>query len=300
MGDIVRASKDQLIRAGYDFDSKPIKNLLELLQNYENQENTFIPKEGDHLWHPRLIGNLFARLIKGENLPDKRVVDSSKDLITKHLTYPWQKYLLEHIPQELFFDLPEEISNQTSMWRFSTYDNFLSDVVNTGGAMCATLLSMFFKPKTVVEFGVDAGWTTLLFCRCNPEARIHAIDNRARIQYNNLPTGCVALWHNINNLSLHIMNSYDFDMSGKVDLCFIDGCHDLPEVKLDTERAWENRNKDGDWCIAWDDYHPSNPDVFNTVNDFCKKVGHQLNKINAWQWIGSKNISEQNLMNYGI
>jgi hypothetical protein len=94
------------------------------------------------------------------------------------------------------------------------------------------------------------------------------------------------------------MNSYDFDMAGKVDLCFIDGDHNLPTVKLDTERAWENRNWAGDWCIVWDDYHENNSDVFNTVNDFCKRVGHQLNKINAWYWIGSKDISENDLMNY--
>jgi hypothetical protein len=192
MADIVRAAKEQLIRAGYDLNSNHIKNLLTLLETYDNQENSYEPMEGDHLWLTRLIGNLFSKLIKFENLPDKRV-ENLKTCKLPTLQHFWQNYLLKHFPQETFFNLPDEISNRTSMWRFATYDNFLSDILNTGGVMCATLLSMFFKPKIIVEFGVDAGFTTLLFCRCNPQARIHAIDNKGRIQYNNLPTGCVPL-----------------------------------------------------------------------------------------------------------
>ena len=86
-------------------------------------------------------------------------------------------------------------------------------------------------------------------------------------------------------------------MPNQVDLCFIDACHFLPEVELDTWRAWENRNTKGDWCIAWDDYNENNPDVFNTVNKFVEEVGMPLQKIGSWYWIGTKIVSEDELSN---
>jgi hypothetical protein len=84
-------------------------------------------------------------------------------------------------------------------------------------------------------------------------------------------------------------------MKGKVDLCFIDADHFLPAVRRDTERAWENRNTNGDWCIAWDDYHENNQDVFNTVNEFVKEVNYPLQKIASWFYISNITISENDL-----
>jgi hypothetical protein len=78
-------------------------------------------------------------------------------------------------------------------------------------------------------------------------------------------------------------------------LCFIDADHFLPAVEKDTWRAWDNRNVEGDWCIAWDDYHVNNQDVFNTVNEFVNKVGYPLQKIASWYWIGSKTMTENDL-----
>jgi hypothetical protein len=90
-------------------------------------------------------------------------------------------------------------------------------------------------------------------------------------------------------------NSWDFELPGQVDLCFIDADHFLPSVEKDTWRAWDNRNVEGNWCIAWDDYHVNNQDVFNTVNEFVNKVGYPLQKIASWYWIGSKTMTENDL-----
>jgi hypothetical protein len=215
----------------------------------------------------------------------------------------WQRYVLSCFPKEEFYELPEDIYRLSAMHKYSTYNKFVWDTVVRNGCIASATLSLAFKPKVVVEFGVHGGFTTLLLCKINKNARIHAVDNSsiladyANVMYPRLPTCYVPLMHNVKNLSLHIMDSYMFDMFGKVDLCFVDGDHFNSGVEWDTWRAWANRNKEGDWCIAWDDYHPNNPDVYNIVNDFVKEVGYPLQKIVSWVWIGNKEISENDLIN---
>ena len=207
----------------------------------------------------------------------------------------WQKYLLDCFKKEEFYNLPERVSSQPAMWRFATYDALVEDTMQRNGPIAAACLSILFKPKIIVEMGVHAGWTTLLLCKLNPQARVHAVDIRGRTDGTDVPICYVPLMHGVPNLSLHIMKSWDFKVPGTIDLCFIDGDHFLPAVERDTWTAWENRNQNGDWCIAWDDYHPNNPDVKNTVDDFCKQVGYPLQKIASWYWIGSKTMSEEEI-----
>jgi hypothetical protein len=182
--------------------------------------------------------------------------------------------------------------------RFASWDILKEDTLERNGAVAAACLSMLFRPKVIVEFGVKVGWTSLLLCRLNPKARVHGVDVSGRVYQTFLPTGYAPLMHEVKNYSLHLMNSWDFDMKGKVDLCFIDADHFNPAVTKDTWRAWENRNTEGDWCIAWDDYHPNNPDVFSTVNDFVKEVGYPLQKTMSWYWIGTKSLLESEI--YGL
>jgi hypothetical protein len=123
------------------------------------------------------------------------------------------------------------------------------------------------------------------------------VDIRTRPNNTHVTVGYIPLAHKVNNLNLYIMNSWELKLPGQVDLCFIDADHFLPAVEKDTWTAWNNRNKDGDWCIAWDDYHPNNPDVKNTVDKFCAEVGYPLQKIASWHWIGSKTAHENDLRN---
>lgn len=294
---IKKFALDMLARAGYEKDHPIYGNILSLVDVYSTLDLSYERKSNQGMdWDSHETSKLFAKLVRFENLPDKRGVGVAIDYSA--LRFPWQRFILDKIKREDYTNFPESVSEQVSMWKYCTYDMVLSDVVNTGGCMCAALLSMLYRPKVIVEMGVHAGFTTMLFCELNPDAIVHGVDLHSRCSDNKMPTGYAAMMQDVRNLRLHFMNSWEFDLSGKVDLCFVDANHSLPDVKLDTERAWENRNNDGEWCIAWDDYHPANPDVYNTVNGFCAKVGMPLNKINAWYYIGTKSMSERELENF--
>lgn len=217
---------------------------------------------------------------------------------------PWQYYALSCFPKESFYEFPDFIRKaHTDFERYSSHERFVWDTIERCGCIAATTLSMLFKPKVIVEMGVKLGWTSFLLSRLNPEANVFGVDISGKMEnscFPYLPTGYAALMNNCQNYALYIMNSYDFSMPGKVDLCFIDADHFLPAVALDTRRAWDNRNIEGDWCIAWDDYHPNNPDVFNTVNSFVAEVGYPLQKIGSWYWIGNKEMSEEDLVKITI
>jgi hypothetical protein len=214
---------------------------------------------------------------------------------------PWQIFAINSFRKDEFYEFPDFIKNaDTDFERYSSHERFVWDTVERCGCIAAATLSMLFKPKIIVEMGVKVGWTSLLLCRLNPEARVYGVDISGRAingVFPYIPTGYAVFMNNCQNYSLTIMNSWDFDIEGMVDLCFIDGDHFLPAVKLDTERAWKNRNKEGNWCIAWDDYHPNNPDVFNTVNEFVKKVNMPLQKIGSWYFISPVEKTEEELSN---
>lgn len=215
----------------------------------------------------------------------------------------WKEYALSCFKKEEFVDIDPDLASVPGAptWRFKTHDEFLIDTNQRNGCIAAASLSLLFRPKIVVEMGVNLGWTSLLLSRLNPAAEVHGVDAYSKMRevagYPDLPVGYVLALHKIKNYQLHIQNSWDF-IQPNVELCFIDADHSLPAVELDTRRAWENRNKDGDWCIAWDDYHINNIDVYNTVNKFVEEIGYPLQKIASWYWIGNKTISENDLANY--
>ncbi len=215
--------------------------------------------------------------------------------------HDWQKYALSCFKKEEFYEFPEFIREADSGFkRYATHDEFVFDTMERCGCIAAATLSMLFKPKIIVEMGVNLGWTSLLLCKLNPTARVYGIDISGRFQngkFPYLPTGYATFMHNVKNYTLVMGNSWDFSMQRQIDLCFIDADHTLPAVEKDTKRAWENRNSKGEWCIAWDDYHENNPDVFNTINKFVKEVGYSLQKIASWYWIGNKTIAENDLAN---
>uniref|UniRef100_A0A6M3J6J7 Putative cephalosporin hydroxylase n=1 Tax=viral metagenome TaxID=1070528 RepID=A0A6M3J6J7_9ZZZZ len=205
----------------------------------------------------------------------------------------WQKYALDCFKGKPFYELPSILGKE--YFRFATYQALERDTVNNYGPIASASLSLLYRPKVVVEFGVKAGFTSLLLCRFNPEAEVHGVDLVGQIDHTDLPTGFVVLLHNL-KYSLHIgRNSWEFKMPGEVDLCFIDANHEEEFVYKDSITAWENRNIKGDWCIAWDDYHPSNPKVVRAMDRFCSEVGFKLHKIGSWHYIGTKMMPESEL-----
>lgn len=271
-------ARTNLLAAGIEETSPLYAKVVELLEVLSREDH-----KGVETFE---VVNLFSRLGKSENLPHKAKVSQA---LSNPDTLPmWMRYVLEHFKREEFCELPEEMHRQSSMWKYASYDNLVSDTVHCNGTIMAAAVSLLFKPKRIVEFGTHGGMTALLLCRLNPEARIHAVDINSRMPDAMLPICCAAMMNRVKNLSVHIMNSWDFKMRGEVDFCFIDSEHVGAAPMLDSERAWENRSTNGDWCIAWDDYHPNNPDVFSAVNTFTKSVGMTLNKVGSWVWIGNR------------
>ena len=213
------------------------------------------------------------------------------------MNYPYHRYALEHVKPETFFEIPEHFRSEHGggLERYATYERFAKDTLQHNGCMAACTLSMAFKPKVVVEFGVKFGWTSWLLCKFNPEARVYGVDNVGPVHDSILPTGYVPFMHNCKNYSLSIMNSWEFSMPGQVDLCFVDADHFMPNVLKDCRTAWRNRNTSRDWCIAFDDYHPSNPDVVEGIDTLTKETGMELQKIGSWHWIGTKSYTEEEL-----
>ena len=212
----------------------------------------------------------------------------------------WQNYLLnECFDKNNFPEVSKEYRYHPNLKRFMTYEELEIDTIQRNGAIAATTLSLLFKPKVVVEFGVDLGWTALLLSKLNPQAEVHGVDHREMTWFDrDFPIGYACKLHKVQNHTLHVpMNCWDFDMTGKVDLCFIDGAHDYQGVFDDTWRAWHNRNKTQDWCIAFDDYHPSNAGLVKAIDEFVKMSGFKLQKIASWVWIGTKEVTEQELSN---
>lgn len=238
----------------------------------------------------------FAKVAKFENLPSvaaRKAAASPEVLSAMKSGLPaWQRYFLDCFKRDEFCDLPPEMLSQSSMWRCGTYESLLEDTIMHNGTIMATLLSMAFKPKVVVEMGIDGGITTMQLCRLNPQARVYGVDKFSRKRGAMVPIATMALMQNVNNLTIHIGDSWEFDMSKQVDLCFIDGEHCGDGPMKDTRRAWENRNSFGDWCIAWDDYHPNNPDVKAAVDQFVAEKGLTLNHIGSWVWVGTKTSAE--------
>lgn len=202
----------------------------------------------------------------------------------------WQEYLFDCFPEKAHLTAPPYVASIPGIWRAKDWLHLASDTVHCNGTQMAAVLSLVYKPLVVVEMGVHDGTTLLLLCKLNPQARVYGVDCRSRIHGDNspqsVPVGFTALMQGVKNLTLHIGNSWEFSVPG-VGLCFIDADHAGDAPYKDSVRAWSNRNVDGDWCIAWDDYHPNNPDVVRAVDRFCGEVGMQLHQIGSWVYIGT-------------
>lgn len=198
----------------------------------------------------------------------------------------WQVYLRSKFPRASYRPIPDYARYMSALWRFATYEHLATDTVVHNGTQMPTLLSMVYQPKIVVEFGVDGGMTTMLLCKLNPDARVYAVDKYSKKRDADVPIGFYALMQGCDNLTVHIQPAQDFVLPN-VELCFIDDEHIGDAPYLSSWRAWKNKHPDN-WCIAWDDYHPSNPDVVRGVDTFCREVGQQLRHLGSWVYIGSK------------
>lgn len=229
----------------------------------------------------------------GENIPDSEALRRAR---TREGLQSWQHFVFDHLPENNYLPAPPYVHGIPGIWRAKDWEHLASDTVLCNGTQMPAKLSMVYKPRIIVEMGVHDGTTSLLFCKLNPQARVYGVDCRGRIHGNtslqSVPVGFTAMMQDVKNLTLHIGNSWEFSMPGQVDLCFIDADHSGDAPYKDSVRAWDNRNVSRDWCIAWDDYHPSNPDVVRAVDQFVKEVKMPLWKVGSWYYIGTKPHSE--------
>lgn len=226
----------------------------------------------------------------GENIP---VPEALRRARLRDGLEVWQHFVFDCLPEEDYLPAPLYVAGIPGIWRAKDWEHLASDTVACNGTQMVAKLSLLYRPKVIVEMGVHDGTTTLLLCKMNPQARVHGVDCRGRIHgsrsLQSVPVGFTAMMQDVKNLTLHIGgNSWDFSMSGQVDLCFIDADHTGVAPWLDTLRAWENRNVGGDWCIAWDDYHPSNPDVVRAVDRLVADSGMPLWTVGSWVYVGTK------------
>jgi hypothetical protein len=193
---------------------------------------------------------------------------------------------MKYCPPESFKTLdPAARDFNGGHWRFADYEAFRYDTLECYGAVASVCLSLAYKPRTIVEMGVYSGSTSFLLCRANPHAQVHGVDLSHKA--GRFPTGYTALTHGVDNYTLHLgTKAQDFALPN-VDMCFIDADHTGDAPYLDSLRAWENKPADGDWCIAWDDYHESNQDVVRAVNQFVKEVKMGLRTLMSWVYIGT-------------
>lgn len=201
---------------------------------------------------------------------------------------PWQEYILSKIPPDSMRSAPSWARSEPIQPRFLDYEALREDVLIQFGPVAAVCLSMAYKPRVVVEMGTHSGSTSFILCRTNPEARVYGIDMRPCIESRSyLPAGYTAFLHGADNFTMHIGKSWEFALPGQVDMCFIDAEHCGDAPYKDSIRAWENRNVNHHWCIAWDDYHPSCPDVVRAVDQFVGEVGMELRELMSWRYIGT-------------
>lgn len=224
-----------------------------------------------------------------ENIPDPESLARARSRVGLE---PWQEYVLDCFPEHGHLPTPPYVANVPSIWRAKDWEHLASDTVKCYGTQMAAKLSMLYRPEVVVEMGVHDGTTTLLLCRLNPQARVYGVDCRSRVYgggpSQSVPVGFTAMMQDVKNLTLHIGNSWDFSLPGQVGLCFIDADHLGEAPYRDSVRAWQNRRAGGDWCIAWDDYHPSNPDVVRAVDRLVREAGATLYTVGSWVYIGTK------------
>ncbi len=224
-----------------------------------------------------------------ENIPQDYALDMARQRCGLE---PWQQYLFDCLSEEKHAPPPPYVDTIPGIWRAKDWDHVASDTVHCNGTQMVAKLSLLYKPRIIVEMGVHDGTTLMYLCKLNPKARVHGVDIRSRIHGErspqSVPMGFTAMMQNVNNLSLHIGNSWEFSMPHQVDLCFIDADHCGEAPYMDSLRAWYNRNMSGDWCIAWDDYHPNNPDVVRAVDKLVRDVDMPLWTIGSWVYIGTK------------
>ena len=138
-----------------------------------------------------------------------------------------------------------------------------------------TMLSSWVKPDNIVEMGTNLGMGTRLLSTLSPQAVITTIDNKLLHEHeNDLNYKVGYLIQNYDRLIRLHRSSWDCNMPGVVDLCFIDAEHSSESVKKDSAAAWINRKVNHKWAIAWHDYNLEKEEL----TGYCKAIEEFLDE----------------------
>lgn len=177
-------------------------------------------------------------------------------------------------------------------------ENFLGHWGNVGiEALCKiALITSYFKPRTVFEFGTYNGMTTLQLALNTPDdSKIYTLDlspehvNRTKYTLTELDkyvagdfrqkfrtdVGSYFSDSPVRRKIVQILSdSAAFDYSpyyGKIDLVYIDAAHDYENKKVDSENALKMVSPNG--IILWDNYDDVlNPFVTKYLSDLSNRV----------------------------
>lgn len=129
--------------------------------------------------------------------------------------------------------------------------------------------------RSIFEFGTYFGSTTLNLAQNTPEeGRVFTLDldmdqaevvkqHPADVQFTRTHLASKKVLDFLgspieNKIKMLSGDSTEFDFSpweSSIDLCFIDGGHDVITATCDTENALRMARKDAPSCIVWHDYH---------------------------------------------
>lgn len=202
---------------------------------------------------------------------------------------PWQLFAEKRIKQSKFVPYTLDFDRQSpEMIAHMSLEAYLDYYVRRpgGGAKPWALLTLRHKPEVIVEFGSALGIRTNLIAKLNPKATFHTVEIQNPYPASNyrLPPAYMAA---INDLPIlaHSCRSFDLNIAGNVNLCFIDADHSTESVVKDSEWAFAKKD-DGNWRIVWDDYPLLS--VREGVDSFCKNHGLTVSHEFGYASVGTE------------
>lgn len=203
------------------------------------------------------------------------------------MKYKWQSFFVDRVKSTPFIPVTRKMEYCVTLEAHTSLEKYIDFYCLKGAGRFWAVISMVMQPKVIVEFGTANGATTNLLAKLNPQAIVHSLDHIGNAGSAGAPSGFLA--KDAENVNLIIGDSKLFECKD-VDVCYIDGNHSRESVIVDSERAWENKNFEGDWCIIWDDEDLAS--VKEGLSDVTSRL--QLEMQAAWNrpFVGTRNVEE--------
>jgi len=188
----------------------------------------------------------------------------------------WSFVNSDHPPESFLTDLFPELATRSITVSVDVKHKF---ELPYGERIVLAAIAELLEPAMIFEFGTYTGSTTTLLADAAPRAVVHTLD---------LPADEIVWGQDVveaigknfrdqpeyaGRIVSHRRNSRLFDFSpfeNKVDLVYIDGSHEYPDVIEDSRNALRILAPRG--VIIWDDYHPGCMGVARAIKKLAKTL----------------------------